>query len=529
MATVTIKSTDGLTLVVPYFATWFLHPNDTNISMGSNIDPWSSTDVHGVILSGAGVYPPPQTFKHGRNRFTISVVPQIAGEPYINITAVKDGVPIDYNMVLLSSSGQWYDLARFWVLSDPVEGIAWPMAAGTGIGSGTYTPPTVNSYGTYSRASGVNNGTKPSYSSTKENVDNYIKIMQVMYDVIFSEPDPEDPYAGAGDSGPGGGGGDFDYTGDPPAGWDPTNPPGISVLDTGFVTLYNPTVQQLKNLAGYLWSSAFDLDTFKRIFNDPMDSFIGLSIIPVPVPDGGSRDVGIGSVLSGVQMTLAGAQYIPVDCGTKYIKNFSGSYLDYDPYTKVEIFLPYIGTRTLKADEVIGHNLHVGYWVDILSGACTAWLDVDGVPMYQFMGQCATSVPMASGDWTNLINGIIGAVGAVASGAAAGGVGGAIAGGVAAASAVAVNDGKIQVERSGAVTSAAGLMGLQVPTLYISSPWLHKPEDQNTFEGYPAYFTATLGNMAGFTTVENIRLQGIPATDPELQEIETLLKGGVIL
>lgn len=339
---------------------------------------------------------------------------------------------------------------------------------------------------------------------------------------------PTDPYAGAGDSGPGGGGGDYDYTGDPPGGWDPTTPPGISAVDTGFVTLYNPTAAELKSLASYLWSTAFDLTNFKKLFSDPMDSFIGLSIVPVAVPDGPRRDVGVGGVATGIYMTQAGQQYIPVDCGTVYIKNFSGSYLDYDPYTKVEIFLPYIGTRTLKADEVVGHNLHVGYWVDILSGACTAWLDVDGAPMYQFMGQCATALPMASGEWTNLINGIIGAVGSVAAGVATGGAG-AIAGGVAAASAVAVTDGKMQVERSGAVTSAAGLMGLQVPTLFINTPHLHKPAAQNSFEGYPAYFTAALGDMKGFTIVENIILQGIPATEPELQEIKTLLKGGVIL
>lgn len=338
-----------------------------------------------------------------------------------------------------------------------------------------------------------------------------------------------DPYADAGDSGPGGGEGTFDYTGNPPGGWDPSLVPDISATDTGFVTLFNPTIAELQSLSNYLWSSAFDLNTFKKIFNDPMELFIGLSIVPVYVPDGGRKQVGIGLIDTGVYMTLAGSQWVTVDCGTLNVPNFTGSYLDYDPYTRVEIYLPFIGVRTLKADEVSGKAVHVGYWVDLLSGACVAWIDINNVPMYQFMGQCATSIPMASGEWTSLINGIIGAVGAVASGAAAGGVGGAIAGGVAAASSVAVNDSKIQVERSGAITSAAGLVALQMPVLYISAPNLHKPANQNMFEGYPAYYTATLGDVSGYTTIESIRLQGIPATEPELEEIETLLKGGVIL
>lgn len=345
----------------------------------------------------------------------------------------------------------------------------------------------------------------------------------------YTPPSSPDPYDDAGDSGPGGGEGTFDYTGNPPGGWDPSFVPDINATDTGFVTLFNPTIAELQTLSNYLWSSAFDLNTFKKIFNDPMELFIGLSIVPVSVPDGGRKQVGIGLINTGVYMTLAGTQWVTVDCGTLNVLNFTGSYLDYDPYTRVEIYLPFIGVRTLKADEVSGKAVHVGYWVDLLSGACVAWIDINNVPMYQFMGQCATSIPMASGEWTSLINGIIGAVGAVASGAAAGGVGGAIAGGVAAASSVAVNDSKIQVERSGAITSAAGLVALQMPVLYISAPNLHKPANQNVFEGYPAYYTSTLADVSGYTTIESIRLQGIPATEPELEEIETLLKGGVIL
>jgi hypothetical protein len=38
-----------------------------------------------------------------------------------------------------------------------------------------------------------------------------------------------------------------------------------------------------------------------------------------------------------------------------------------------------------------------------------------------------------------------------------------------------------------------------------------------------------LDNLKGYTVVEDIHLTGIPATQPELNEIMQLLKGGVIL
>lgn len=349
-------------------------------------------------------------------------------------------------------------------------------------------------------------------------------------DISVVPPIPTtDPYDGAGDSTEGGGNGTFDYSGNPPGGFDDFVFPSISAVDTGFVTLYNPTITQLKALSNYLWSNSFDLNVFKKIVNDPMDLFLGLSIVPVAVPDGGSSEVGIGLIGSGVFMTKAASQWASVDCGSITIPNFTGGYLDYDPYTQIEIYLPYVGVRTLKADEVVGHELTVSYTIDLLSGACVAWLDVDGHLTYTYMGQCATSIPIVSGDWTNLINGIISIVGSAAGGAIKGGIGGAIAGGVAAASSVAVNDSKISVDRGGSISSAGGLIAHPKPFLIMSAPRLCKPAMQNIFSGYPDYVTHVLSDLAGYTEVEEIRLQGVPATDEELDELQMLLKSGVIL
>lgn len=374
-----------------------------------------------------------------------------------------------------------------------------------------YSTSSATQYNIYTITSSVNNNTVEFLSHLKEYVSSF------------------DPYDGAGDSEEGGGDGTFDYSGSPPGGFDDFSFPTISAVDTGFVTLYNPTPAELKQLSNYLWSSSFDLDTFKKIFNDPMELFLGLSIVPVAVPDGGRKEVGVGLIGTEIYMTVAASQWVSVVCGSVSVPKLSGSYLDYDPYTSVEIYLPYIGVRTLKADEVIGKTLSVSYAVDILSGACVAWIDIDDHVTYSYMGQCATSIPIVSGDWTNLINGILSVVGSAVGGAVKGGVGGAIAGGVAAAASVAVSDGKISIERSGSISSAGGLLAHPKPFLILSSPRLCKPARQNEFEGYPAYVTRTIGDLSGYTEIEVMHLQGIGATEAELTEIKGLLLGGVIL
>ncbi len=348
-------------------------------------------------------------------------------------------------------------------------------------------------------------------------------------DITNEIPAGPDPYWNAPDSEPDSSPGTYDYSGNPPGGAGTDPDPSLSATDAGFITIFNPTTAELRSLASYLWSNSFDINIFKKLFNDPMDIFLGLSILPVSIPDGGRIEVGIGLIGTGVFMTKAATQWVTLDCGYKEIPNYTHSYLDYDPYTSVEIYLPFVGSRTLKADEVMGKTLHVTYKIDILSGACAVWVDSGNTNLYVFMGQCAMSVPVASGDWTNVINGVLSVVGGAAGGAVKGGVGGAIAGGVAAASSVAVTDGKISVDRSGAISSAGGFRAPKKPYLVISSPNVCKPANQNTYEGYPLYVTYKIGDLSGFTQIELTNLSNIPATDGELAEIKQLLLSGVIL
>ena len=335
---------------------------------------------------------------------------------------------------------------------------------------------------------------------------------------------PSDPYEPGGESDTGGGTGNFDGTS---VDVDFATLPTLSAVDTGFITLYNPSLSQLQSLANYMWSNLFDLDTFKKLFADPMQAILGLSIVPGPVPNGGTQAVKVGNISTGVSMTKAATQYIDIDCGTLNVEEYWGAYLDYEPYTKAEIFLPFIGVHQIAIDDIMNKPVHIKYHIDLLSGGCACEIKCGGSVLYTFIGSCAVSIPITGNDWTNVINGVISIASSIGTMVASGGA--SAPSSVASIASAAVNNLKPSVEKSGSVSGAGGLLAGKVPVLILTRPRQALPGKQNTFTGYPAFITRSLGALSGYTEVHSIRLSGIDGTESEIDEIEELLKGGVIL
>ncbi len=356
------------------------------------------------------------------------------------------------------------------------------------------------------------------------------------------QPIFSDPYTPEGESeGNVGGEGTHEEESDPiPIPPEPT----LSAANTNFIRLYNPTLSELQSLANYMWSDLFDLNTFKKIFSDPISCILGLSIVPVAVRNGGTSSVVLGNIDTEVLMNRALSQYETVDCGSLTISEYWGAYLDYSPYTKFELYLPYIGTRPISADDIMGKIISVIYRVDILSGSCVAYVKCDDSVLYSFIGQCSSSIPITGNDWTNVINGALNIAGAVGTLVAAGGfsapaqIAGTAAGtayqakhlmSTGASLAQNITSMKPQIEKSGSLSGTGGLLGVQKPYLIITRPKQALPARQNHYMGYPSFITVRLGDVSGYTEIDSIHLENIPATSDELDEIERLLKGGVIL
>ena len=381
----------------------------------------------------------------------------------------------------------------------------------------------------FSNVSGINNG-------------GFLYAMLGTIKIPFEDEhvdDLDNPYGEDGTSTTGGGDGDLPGG---PGGLDFIDPtdipdlPSVSAVATGFITMYNPSSANLSALGSFLWSGQFDLDTYKKLFADPMQGIIGLGIVPKLPNSAGSRNIMFGNVDTGVNCSYLASQYASQDCGSVNIQKYVGSFMDYSPYVKISMFLPYIGFVNLGTDDIMGGSINVKYNIDVLTGDCIAFIkhNTKGV-LYAYHGNCLTNVPVSGQNYANALKNyyesVAGIIPATTNGAAGGPIGaiaGAATGALNAASNVVLNS-KPTFQRSGNIGGSAGILGVQKPFVIIERPNISVPNKVQHYLGQTSNITMGLGECSGLTVVEAVHLNGISATSKELAEIDSLLKGGVIL
>lgn len=323
----------------------------------------------------------------------------------------------------------------------------------------------------------------------------------------------------------------------------PTVPP-LTATTSGVIGLFAPTVAQMNSLADFMWTDfggtgttvedilAEVVQALKRSISNPLDYVVGLNIIPSQgLSIGASSVVRFGFVSSGVSMPRLTNQYFTVDCGSLSFNTLCGdTFLDYAPYSKFSIYLPYIGVKDVDANDFVGHTISVMYRGDVVTGGVTAYILKDGSVMYQYSGCCALNIPLTADSWGSTIAAAVQIATSVVAGGISGGAAGVASSAVKGAASVAANPSLLspQVMRSGAVSGGAGCMGVQKPFVIREAVRFHSTSGFNTVSGYPSYYYKKLSSMHGFTVCYDVHLVNIPATKDELREIENLLKEGVI-
>ena len=313
----------------------------------------------------------------------------------------------------------------------------------------------------------------------------------------------------------------------------PSKPSG-NISASSLYTIWNPSQTQLNSLANFLWSTDF-VDTIKKILQSPMDALISLALFPVTPPTDGTHNIALGYIDSGVAAPRVSDQFMTVQTSGLVVPHKYNSYLDYAPYTRAEIFLPFIGFCPLNINDIMGKSVDVTYNIDLLSGVCTAIVHANAQSLYSYSGNMAMFLPLSAGNWARMLTPIFGMVGGVTSLAA--GIGGVMGGApLLASTSMAVRgaesignlDGN-SVSRSGGISGNAGIMGDYQPFIVVTRPINDKPTTYDNNIGQTYNKSAQLGTLSGFTVVEEAHIEGMNATDAEKQEIERLLKEGVIL
>ena len=375
-------------------------------------------------------------------------------------------------------------------------------------------------YNSLSNGTGSYENRKPGTHITEFSADSN-STKQIFYR-LFSEEGIEydtDPWSNAGYSGIGGGNGTFDFKSDTIA---LPDLPSIDAVSSGFLQLFTGGLNSILELSRYMWSTNF-FDNIVKLTSNPLDIIMGLYMYPFTVPATNQKYIRAGNVITNISMGVPDSQILEIDCGELPIPNFYGAYLDYEPFTKCDLFLPYCGTFPLSMDDIAGKTINVRYRIDLLTGVCGAYVIVDGTVKYNYTGTCAINIPISSRSFENVYNAIMGVVGSMHGGSSFGLPSvGSIAG--------TVTSGKNQIQHGGNCSGNAGYLGVQKPYLIFSVPNVAIPKGLNKYTGYPIFATYKLADLKGYTEIEQVHLENMgQATKEEIDKIISMLEGGVIL
>lgn len=306
--------------------------------------------------------------------------------------------------------------------------------------------------------------------------------------------------------------------------------PPTTASSSKLFTVYNPSLANLNALGAYLWDSSL-VDTLKKLWQNPLDGIISLiQVFATPVV-GGSSNIMLGYLDSGVSAPVVSNQFVTIDCGTITLNEKNKNATDYTPYTTLNIYLPFIGITEIDANEFMNGSINVKYTIDVYTGTCLAQVKCtrtrdmsSGAVLYTFSGNCSQQLPLTSGDATGVLRALINSAGAGLSIATGGGLG-VVAGAMSIANNL--SHDMLHVGHSGNLSANAGIMGIKKPYLIINRQRPYNANSYNEYSGFPANKTVYINNCSGFTRFKSVRLQTV-ATDPERAEIENLLKEGVI-
>lgn len=338
-----------------------------------------------------------------------------------------------------------------------------------------------------------------------------------------------------------GGDGEFDLGGDS-LGVVPV--PKIGILQSGMVKLYLPTPLELKTFADELWTdNASIAAAFGSMVASPIDAVINLGVLPLDLS--GYRDsatrVQMGSYQMTATMSPALEEFYPFNLGTIKIPEKWGSALDYSPFCKLNLFLPYVGYVDLPPEEVLQREVSVFYYINLFTGDFVAWVYTTksgkggkvSDPLMQYTGNMMFKMPVTAMDYSayykNQHDLFAGAISSFASGNVLGG----IIDSVAFAAGCAQPSGN--VKRAGEFSGSTAIMAYPQPFIIRTVPsqvFQGSKQDQSGFDkyvGFPSYKILKLSSGMGFCKINDIILDDFVLTDEEEKELRAILKEGVYL
>lgn len=258
-------------------------------------------------------------------------------------------------------------------------------------------------------------------------------------------------------------------------------PPSEERVD--FFTIYEPTNANMLKINDAIFINAADGTTInvQQYFSSYKKFYCNIPVAGYKQLKGGRYDFG-------EQAPYVKEHTIVVDCGSVEIPEQYQSLLDYSPFSRLTIYLPFIGFQELDDKLVVGHPLKVQYVVDVLSGRCLAQLFVDSSDLQSCFAEY---------------------------------------GGTIAADEIFGSDNGYAYYGAYELMTTLQLGELSCYVLIHTKIPLEG--DIVNYKGLPTNEIVKVGDVSGFVKYSSIHVDGMTATDSEKSEIESLLMSGIFV
>lgn len=246
-----------------------------------------------------------------------------------------------------------------------------------------------------------------------------------------------------------------------------------------FFTVYIPTNDNMEVINNAIFLQGSETVDVMHYFSSYKKFFC---IIPIE----GYKQLKASKYDFGVTAPYTKSYTLNIDCGSIQIDETFKSVMDYAPFSRLTIFLPFIGFQELDVSMVMNNVLHVVYTVDVLSGRCLAKLFVvigdNECCIAEYGGTIASDEVFST---TGQYNG------------------------------------------SYELLTSMQLGDLQTYVLISNK----EPLEGNVseYDGYPTNEVIKVGDVTGFIAYDKIFAVGMTATETEKREIESILKSGVLV
>ena len=317
--------------------------------------------------------------------------------------------------------------------------------------------------------------------------------------------------------------------GEPPEDDDPTEPTddptdddpidgGDVTTKNGLTTTYALTSANADSLGSFIWSNSNNwFDSLLKVQADALSNIVSCKLLPFSL-SGTGKVIKIGNIDTQVTALEIDKQVIRKNGGSLKLNRYFNNFLDYAPYTKISLYLPFIGFSQIE-NEYMYDGVSIEYLFDIITGEMLVLLKSKGKTFRTINGSFGIDIPFSSTNKTQIEGSFLSKI---------------------AKDVIDVNPmglldtytdiatSRFKTSNSSSPSSVCAYNAPLQCFVTVDRPILNKPSSYNHDVGQKCVGSYYLRNLKGYTEIENIELN-CPCTDSEKNEILSLLRGGVYL